>query len=163
MNEWIFHWQDLFDEWVNDWTPPPRLSALWLAESSVSLDVWGPGLGCDWTGNSQSYLWGGANLQRAAEELRVRLWRTKVHHQWETVWWKYAESWRKWHLLPVDDFLFFHPADSALPADSKNKKDYQASIVSFQAVFLNPGTWKLSVLCCQRVWTGQADKNRSGI
>nr|XP_046254520.1 thyroglobulin [Scatophagus argus] len=27
--------------------------------------------------------------------------------------------------------------DSALPADSKNKKDYQASIVSFQAIYLN--------------------------
>ncbi|XP_070767606.1 thyroglobulin [Enoplosus armatus] len=31
----------------------------------------------------------------------------------------------------------FTIADTALPADSKNKKDYQASIVSFQAVYLN--------------------------
>lgn len=40
-----------------------------------------------------------------------------------------------------DGFLFFHAADSALPADSKDNKDYQAAIVSFQAIFLNPGTW----------------------
>ncbi|KAF0031990.1 hypothetical protein F2P81_016545 [Scophthalmus maximus] len=33
-----------------------------------------------------------------------------------------------------------HGADSALPADSKKKKDYQASIVSFQAVYLNTGS-----------------------
>ncbi|XP_067456388.1 thyroglobulin [Thunnus thynnus] len=31
----------------------------------------------------------------------------------------------------------FTITDSSLPADSKNKKDYQASIVSFQAVYLN--------------------------
>ncbi|XP_051255191.1 LOW QUALITY PROTEIN: thyroglobulin [Dicentrarchus labrax] len=31
----------------------------------------------------------------------------------------------------------FTITDSALPADSKNKKDYQASIISFQAVYLN--------------------------
>ncbi|KAM7382803.1 hypothetical protein PAMP_002510 [Pampus punctatissimus] len=31
----------------------------------------------------------------------------------------------------------FTITDSALPADNKNKKDYQASIVSFQAVYLN--------------------------
>ncbi|XP_039973585.1 thyroglobulin [Xiphias gladius] len=31
----------------------------------------------------------------------------------------------------------FHLTDSALPADSKNRKDYQASVVSFQAVYLN--------------------------
>ncbi|KAM7421682.1 hypothetical protein PAMA_015705 [Pampus argenteus] len=31
----------------------------------------------------------------------------------------------------------FTITDSALPADSRNKKDYQASIVSFQAVYLN--------------------------
>lgn len=31
----------------------------------------------------------------------------------------------------------FTITDASLPADSKNKKDYQASIVSFQAVFLN--------------------------
>ncbi|MEQ2159171.1 hypothetical protein GOODEAATRI_019899, partial [Goodea atripinnis] len=30
-------------------------------------------------------------------------------------------------------------ADDALPADSKNKKDYQASIISFQAIYLNTG------------------------
>ncbi|XP_028254712.1 thyroglobulin isoform X2 [Parambassis ranga] len=32
----------------------------------------------------------------------------------------------------------FTISDSALPADSKNKKDYQASIITFQAVYLNP-------------------------
>ncbi|KAM4581065.1 thyroglobulin [Odontesthes bonariensis] len=31
----------------------------------------------------------------------------------------------------------FTIADSALPADSKNKKDYQASIISFQAIYLH--------------------------
>ncbi|XP_030249432.1 thyroglobulin-like [Sparus aurata] len=31
----------------------------------------------------------------------------------------------------------FTITDAALPADSKNKKDYQASIISFQAVYLN--------------------------
>ncbi|XP_068425804.1 thyroglobulin [Clinocottus analis] len=31
----------------------------------------------------------------------------------------------------------FNITDSSLPADSKNQKDYQASIVSFQAVYLN--------------------------
>ncbi|XP_037639451.1 thyroglobulin [Sebastes umbrosus] len=31
----------------------------------------------------------------------------------------------------------FTITDSSLPADSKNKKDYQASIISFQAVYLN--------------------------
>ncbi|XP_031582758.2 thyroglobulin [Oreochromis aureus] len=31
----------------------------------------------------------------------------------------------------------FTITDSALPADSKNKKDYQASIISFQAIYLN--------------------------
>uniref|UniRef100_UPI0037E75E30 thyroglobulin n=1 Tax=Semicossyphus pulcher TaxID=241346 RepID=UPI0037E75E30 len=31
----------------------------------------------------------------------------------------------------------FTITDSALPADSKNKKDYQASIINFQAVYLN--------------------------
>ncbi|XP_029959353.1 thyroglobulin [Salarias fasciatus] len=42
------------------------------------------------------------------------------------------------------NFLFdfggetFTITDSALPADSKNKKDYQASIIIFQAVYLNP-------------------------
>ncbi|KAM9309450.1 thyroglobulin [Pholidichthys leucotaenia] len=33
----------------------------------------------------------------------------------------------------------FTITDSALPADSKNQKDYQASIISFQAVYLKPG------------------------
>lgn len=42
------------------------------------------------------------------------------------------------HMTEV--FCFFLPADSALPADSKNKKDYQASIISFQAIYLNTGT-----------------------
>lgn len=31
------------------------------------------------------------------------------------------------------------PAESALPADSKNKTDYQASIISFQAIYLQTG------------------------
>ncbi|KAI4789082.1 hypothetical protein KUCAC02_035454, partial [Chaenocephalus aceratus] len=31
----------------------------------------------------------------------------------------------------------FHITDSALPADSKNTTDYKASIVRFQAVYLN--------------------------
>lgn len=31
--------------------------------------------------------------------------------------------------------------DSALNADSKNKTDYQTSIVSFQAIYMNTGTW----------------------
>ncbi|XP_042345086.1 thyroglobulin [Plectropomus leopardus] len=31
----------------------------------------------------------------------------------------------------------FKITDSSLPADSKNKKDYQASVISFQAVYLN--------------------------
>ncbi|XP_035770152.1 thyroglobulin [Neolamprologus brichardi] len=41
------------------------------------------------------------------------------------------------------NFLFdfggqkFTIADSALPADSKNRKDYQSSVVSFQAIYLN--------------------------
>lgn len=43
-------------------------------------------------------------------------------------------------LLHVDGFLFFHAADSALPADSKANKNYQAAIVSFQAIFLDTGT-----------------------
>lgn len=58
------------------------------------------------------------------------------------------KSGRSQRLLPVDDLLLlllshvclFSPADAALPADSKNKKDYQASIISFQAVYLNTGT-----------------------
>ncbi|KAF7644582.1 hypothetical protein LDENG_00219650 [Lucifuga dentata] len=34
----------------------------------------------------------------------------------------------------------FTITDSSLPADSKNKKDYQASIISFQEIYLNTGT-----------------------
>ncbi|KAM6910506.1 thyroglobulin [Xenentodon cancila] len=34
----------------------------------------------------------------------------------------------------------FTITDSALPADSKNKDDYQASIIGFQAIYLNAGT-----------------------
>lgn len=51
--------------------PPLRFSAVRLAESSVSLDVRGQGLGHDRTGDSQSRLWGGACLQRETEQLRV--------------------------------------------------------------------------------------------
>ncbi|XP_029283500.1 LOW QUALITY PROTEIN: thyroglobulin [Cottoperca gobio] len=42
----------------------------------------------------------------------------------------------------------FNITDSSLPADSKNKKDYKASIVSFQAVFLNTASSSSSSASC---------------
>lgn len=71
------------DDWLG-WRFGPRLlrlPVLWLADISISLDVWWAGLGCNRTGNGQSSLWCRATIQGAEEEFCVWLWRTKVHNQ----------------------------------------------------------------------------------
>lgn len=83
-NIWWKTWSEI--KWMNTWMrmmnlKTSRFPVLWLAEISISVDVWGTGLGCNWTGNSQSYLWCRTPIQRASEELYVWLRRTNVHNQ----------------------------------------------------------------------------------